>query len=96
LDVPVRSTYVVARMNLLLLLSALLSALSGAGVSVRPIEPAQAVAQGAAVRAAALPARDVTRRPQQSPAPPAGSAVAVALPTPALAPARLWMGRRRE
>ena len=83
-------------MNLLLLLSALLSALSGAGVSVRPVEPAQAVAQGSPVRAAALPARDLTRRPQQALATLGTSALAVALPLPVLAPTQLWTGRRRE
>lgn len=83
-------------MNLLLLLSALLSALSGAGVSVRPVEPAQAVAQGVAVRAAALPARDLTRRPQQALASLRTNAVGAVLPAPVLAPVQLWTGRRRE
>lgn len=83
-------------MNLLLLLSALLSALSGAGVSVRPVEPAQAVAQGGTIRAAALPSRDLTQRPAQAIASLRTSAVAAALPMPVLTPVKLWMGRRRE
>ncbi|WP_144036134.1 hypothetical protein [Sphingomonas jeddahensis] len=52
-------------MNLLLLLSALLSALTGVGGSVRAQDRAQAVAEGsvAAARVASVP-RSATQRPQ--------------------------------
>lgn len=49
-------------MNLLLLLSALLSALTGVGASTRGVEPAAAVSQ-AAVATAAVRAVRVTTRP---------------------------------
>jgi hypothetical protein len=52
-------------MNLLLLLSALLSALSGVGASVRSQDRAQAVAEGAlSTSEAAHAQRRLTQRPQ--------------------------------
>ena len=64
-------------MNLLLLLSALLSALTGSGGSVRQPQVAQAVAQQARAAVAATVAQRVAARPAQ---------VLVGLPTSAAAP----------
>lgn len=85
-------------MNLLLLLSALLSAITGLGGSVRAPDVAQAVA-GASVARAAPAARQVRTAPRPAVALPALIAVAdsriplAVLPT---RPAPIWMDRRRE
>jgi hypothetical protein len=83
-------------MNLLLLLSALLSALTGIGGSVRSPEVAQAVAgQSVAVAAATVRHAMPTHRPANV-APPA-TRIAMACAAWALSPARaIWTGRRRE
>ena len=86
-----------AAMNLLLLLSALLSALTGIGGSVRAPEPAQAVAVAAVGRIAAsvAPAR-AAARPANTP--PALTAVLAAAPVAPLAFRAVprWIDRRRE
>lgn len=86
-----------ARVNLLLLLSALLSALTGVGGSVRQPQVAQAVAQQARVTAQATARRDVAARPAQQL--PGLAAVALAPLASALAlVARepIFASRRRE
>ncbi|HXH15681.1 MAG TPA: hypothetical protein VNJ10_06070 [Sphingomonas sp.] len=83
-------------MNLLLLLSALLSALTGAVPGVRG-PSAQAVAQGSicSQSVAAIPAK-VLIRPVSSLATLPEVAVANALRTIAVVPLPLWTDRRRE
>ena len=98
MDDPVPNPYVRSAMNLLMLLSALLSALSVGGVAVRRPEVAQAVAQVVAARdvaaeaTAAATRRPVLSLPKLSAVVGEGSAVALSLP-PIAAP---WTTRRRE
>jgi hypothetical protein len=86
----------VAVMNLLLLLSALLSALTGIGGSVRSPDVAQAVAgQSVAVAATAVRRAVPTHRPAN--VAPAPERIAVAVTPWALSPIQaIWTGRRRE
>ena len=84
------------RLNLLLLLSALLSALTGAVPGVRRAEAPQAVAQ-AIVKAQAGRAAVAQRTERPSTVVPTLVAVAYGtLRTLPLAPVALWMDRRRE
>lgn len=85
------------KMNLLLLLSALLSALTGVGSSVRGVEPATAVAaraipQAAAIGTIARPQRLVPALPDRV----AASWARVILATPPRPAAPLFLLRRRE
>ncbi len=84
-------------MNLLLLLSALLSAITGLGGSVRPPDVAQTVA-GASVARTAPAAQQIRTAPRPAVALPALIAVAacVALAVLPTRPAPIWMDRRRE
>ena len=86
-----------AAMNLLLLLSALLSALTGVGASVRAPEPAQAVAATSIGRVAvALAPARVARRPASAlPAIARVAAIGV-MEVATVRPAPLWVDRRRE
>ncbi|MEH3102034.1 hypothetical protein [Sphingomonas adhaesiva] len=85
-------------MNLLLLLSALLSALTGIGGSVRqPPVAAQAVAQQARVAVAAAVAQRVAARPVQALATRSASAAAPVAAVLALLPVEpAYATRRRE
>ena len=84
-------------MNLLLLLSALLSALSGFGMSAPAAQPVQVVAQQASVASRAMLApRAVASRPLQvlpKAGEPARVPLASAVFVPSLPP---WIARRRE
>jgi hypothetical protein len=82
--------------NLLLLLSALLSALTGVGASARQAQPAQAVAQQARAVAIVSAARRVAERPEQVLAALSAKAVAPLVAALALAPREpIFAGRRR-
>jgi hypothetical protein len=83
-------------MNLLLLLSALLSALTGIGGSVRSPDVAQAVAERSVAVAAAVVRRAVqTHRPAN--VAPIATRIPMACAAWTLSPARaIWTGRRRE
>ena len=84
-------------MNLLLLLSALLSALTGVGARVGAPQPVQAVAQEQAVRLApATIAARATWRPAQALPSLVTLASATALAVPAFAAIPAWVDRRRE
>ncbi|MEH3046910.1 hypothetical protein [Sphingomonas adhaesiva] len=87
----------VSAMNLLLLLSALLSALTGIGGSVRQPPVAQAVAQQTRAAVAATVAQRVAARPVQVLATLSTSAVAPIAAALALFPAEpAYATRRRE
>lgn len=96
-DAAGRRSYVAGRMNLLLLLSALLSALTGVGGAARAVEPAAAVsgieaqrvdrAQPASARILRVPVAPPTLRQ---------SAAGVALPPAVIATIPAWLTRRRE
>ncbi|MBW6527161.1 hypothetical protein KZ813_09950 [Sphingomonas sp. RHCKR7] len=82
--------------NLLLLLSALLSALTGVGTSARQAQPAQAVAQQARAAAIVSAARRVAVRPAQALAALPASAAAPRATALALTPREpIFAGRRR-
>ena len=82
--------------NLLLLLSALLSALTGVGASARQAQPAQAVAQQARAVAIVSAARRVAVRPGQVLAALIASAAAPRVAMLTLAPREpIFAGRRR-
>lgn len=84
-------------MNLLLLLSALLSALTGIGGSVRQAPVAQAVTQQTRAAVAATVAQRVAARPAQAVATLIASAVAPLAAAIALTPAEpAFATRRRE
>ena len=85
-------------MNLLLLLSALLSALTGVGGGVRGQQAVQAVAErSVTVAASARVARAATIRPLAAVPTPASQAPGVALAVFALRPvAPIFASRRRE
>ncbi len=98
MDCSCLPAYVRLRMNLLLLLSALLSALSGLGVNVRAPVAVQAVA-GVAAASPAVRAADRTAATRPVAGLPGLAQVAVArwakaVPLPAAIP--LWTTRRRE
>jgi hypothetical protein len=97
-DVSVRHAYVGRRMNLLLLLSALLSALTGVGGSVRSPDVAQAVAGSVrAVDAVAVRQRVATSRPAQAlPVLTIAAAMPLSIELPLAVREPLWTGRRRE
>ena len=96
MDCFAHAPYVRARMNLLLLLSALLSALAGIGGSVRLPDVAQAVAgRSVAVAAAAVRRAVPTHRPAN--VAPIATRIMVAVTAWSLSPAQaIWTGRRRE
>lgn len=82
--------------NLLLLLSALLSALTGVGASARQAQPAQAVAQQARAAAIVSAARQVAVRPGQALAALITSAAAPGGVALVLSPREpIFAGRRR-
>lgn len=82
--------------NLLLLLSALLSALTGVGVSARQAQPAQAVAQQARAAAFVSATRRAAVRPGQAPAALIATAAAPRIAALAVAPREpIFAGRRR-
>jgi cytochrome c553 len=86
-----------APVNLLLLLSALLSALTGVGGTARQPQVAQAVAQQVKAAAIASAARHLATRPAPSPATPAAvrrAPIARAFALAAVEP--IFAGRRRE
>lgn len=85
-------------MNLLLLLSALLSALTGGGSAMRTPAAAHAVASAAAVVEAQVRPAAVASRPQQAlPTLVASAAWGLAAAAPAVAPGEpLYARRRRE
>ncbi|SFP62842.1 hypothetical protein [Sphingomonas rubra] len=85
-------------MNLLLLLSALLSALTGVGASARAPERAQAVAEASIGRAAQAiaPAHAISRPANVVPALVAAAQPIVLLTTPAPRALPRWIDRRRE
>ncbi|WP_184504452.1 hypothetical protein [Sphingomonas endophytica] len=83
--------------NLLLLLSALLSALTGVGATARQPQVAQAVAQQVKAAAIASAARHLVTRPVPSRATPAASRMAPVARVFALAAIEpIFAGRRRE
>jgi hypothetical protein len=85
-----------SHVNLLLLLSALLSALTGVGASARQAAPAQAVAQQARAAAIVSAARRVAVRPRQALAGLIASAAAPRMAALALAAREpIFAGRRR-
>lgn len=97
MDVWGERSYVAAAMNLLLLLSALLSALTGVAASARAPEVTQAVATTAVARAAPAGRRVQAVRPAAFPPTLAVVAIAPVLATAAPAKAGpLWANRRRE
>ncbi|KQU55630.1 hypothetical protein ASG67_05650 [Sphingomonas sp. Leaf339] len=84
-------------MNLLLLLSALLSAITGIGGSVRAPDAVQVTAGQATVAVARSICPRSAHRPVQGIAPLAAVAVSVVAPIWPLAPFRpIWASRRRE
>ncbi|KTT70882.1 hypothetical protein [Sphingomonas endophytica] len=84
-------------MNLLLLLSALLSALTGVGGSVRQPQVAQAVAQQVKAAAIASAARRIAARPVQAVATLAASAISPVVRVVApVAAEPIFASRRRE
>ncbi|NJR79102.1 hypothetical protein [Sphingomonas corticis] len=83
-------------MNLLLLLSALLSALTGVGASARQPQVAQAVAQQARVAAPRLAAAPAARPVAALPAPALLAAAPLAARWTLAAAEPLFAGRRRE
>lgn len=83
-------------MNLLLLLSALLSALTGVGSAARAPAAAQAVSAQVTAAAARVAAVRVAQRPQAAVARLIDIAVARPLPARSLAVVRLYASRRRE
>jgi hypothetical protein len=86
-----------ARVNLLLLLSALLSALTGIGGSARQPQLAQAVAQEKVARPAAAVRAVLLSRPQQSVTTLASAAIApISRGWSLLAAEPAFAGRRRE
>lgn len=92
-----RRAYVPGAMRVLLFLSVLLSALTGAGAGARVPNPAQAVAGRSVQALVAAPVRQAVRtRPAASlPAPKTlGAAPGADLALPASEP--LWASRRRE
>ncbi|MFT3976955.1 MAG: hypothetical protein QM688_07570 [Sphingomonas bacterium] len=97
LDLWLHRPYVSQRMNVLLLLSALLSALTGVGARVAGPQPVQAVAQESAARIApAAVAARVVMRPVQA-LPPLASLLAGPAPAArAFAAIPAWIDRRRE
>ena len=96
MDCFAHAPYVRARMNLLLLLSALLSALTGIGGSVRSPDVAQAVA-GQAMVAEAAAVRRVAPTERPADTLPMARRIAVPVTSWALPPAQsIWATRRRE
>ncbi len=96
MDCFAHAPYVRARMNLLLLLSALLSALTGIGGSVRSPDVAQAVA-GQSVVAAATTARRAVPTHRPADVMPQGSRIAAVVTAWSLSPTQpFWAARRRE
>ncbi|MBJ6121027.1 hypothetical protein [Sphingomonas mollis] len=84
-------------MNLLLLLSALLSAITGIGGSVRAPDAVQVTAGQAAVAVAQSICPRAAHRPVQGIAPLAAMAAAIVTPAWSVAPSQpLWASRRRE
>ena len=96
MDCFAHAPYVLARMNLLLLLSALLSALTGIGGSVRSPDVAQAVA-GQSVVAAATTARRMVPTHRPANVVPSAPRIADMAAAWSLSPTHpLWAARRRE
>jgi len=95
-DFTRKLAYSRSRMNLLLLLSALLSALTGAVPGVRG-QSAQAVAQGSiCAQTAAVAVAKVAVRPVAALASLDEVATSATLPVVAIITAPIWMDRRRE
>ena len=95
-DARRRSHYAGRAMNLLLLLSALLSALTGVGSAVRAPAAAQAVSAQVTAAAAQVRAVRVAQRPQPGRPTLAMVRSVAALPVPITAFAPLYASRRRE
>ena len=83
-------------MNLLLLLSALLSALTGVGSAVRAPAAAQAISTQVTAAAAQVRAVRAAQRPQPTRRTVAMVRTAAALPIVSVATAPLYASRRRE